>query len=384
MDQFINIKKHKKYNVFARENISEKIVDNINKKETFCLYGKSGVGKTFLINKILNNFSFNELHHDILRSKTETLNFIELSKNIHSHILIDDVDTEYYGWKELVEYIKKGKKITRGSLIIVIRTIDKIDFCQSLNVPSLSFEELCILGNEKFPRREKEEIEHLAEKSNGNLRNFFHYFDFPDEKDIFFTPKEMVHNLICPSEINPSDYIGKSIEDHGFSWGIVHENYPRSPNISLEDASKISDHMSTADMYDNAIYRGDWELCSFFCHEGIIAPAIILKQGLCRETLNPGSAWTKYNNYKMRMGKLKDLQNRQKNRIKIDIDFILVLRDYCQLEKIGVIPRLLEYNFKSQDMDLMNHLALKNKIKPKLLINIKKELKKYDMDSQRR
>lgn len=382
MDQFINIKKHKKYNVFGREDISEQIVEKINRKETLCLYGKSGVGKTFLINKILNNFSFNELHHDILRSKIETLNFIKLSKNTHSHILIDNVDTDYYGWKELVEYIKKGKRITKGSLIIITRTIDKIDFCQSLNVPCLTFEQLCILGKEKFPRKETENIEYIAKKSKGNLRNFFHYFDFPDEKDIFFTPKEMVHNLLCPSDLNPSDFIGKSVEDHGFSWGIVHENYPRSSIISLEDASKISDHMSLADIYDNSIYRGNWELCSFFCHEGIVAPSIILKQSLCRETINPGSAWTKYNNYKMRMGKLKDLKNRQKNIKKMDVDTILVLRDYCQSEKISVIPRLLEYNFKSQDMDLMNHLALKNKIKPKLLVNIKNELKKHDLDSK--
>ena len=75
------------------------------------------------------------------------------------------------------------------------------------------------------------------------------------------------------------------------------------------------------------------------------------------------------------MGKLKELKNRSK--LKIDIDTLLNIRDKINHEKIGVVPFLVANNFRSQDVDLINHLGLINKIKPKLLNNIKKELKKH-------
>ena len=375
MDQFITIKKHKNYNIFGRDEITLEILEKIFNKEVFCLYGDSGIGKTYLIKNILKNLSYNEISHDILRSKNETLNFLNNIKYTYSHLLIDDLDTEYYGWKEFAEKISTLKKISNASLIIISKSNEKINCCECIKLEPLSFNHIIELGRQTYPKRELEEIKYNAKKSKGNLRNFLHYFEFPDEKDVFFTPKETVHNLLSPSEINPGDYIGKTVEDHGYSWCIVHENYPRSSTITLEDATKISDHMSMADIYDNMLYEGDWDLCKFFCHHGIIWPSIILKQSLIRESLNPGSSWTKYNNYKMRMGKLKELKNRSK--LKIDIDTLLHIRDKINHEKIGVVPFLVANNFRSQDIDLINHLGLINKIKPKLLNNIKKELKKH-------
>ena len=75
------------------------------------IYGKSGVGKTFLISEILKNFSSNEICHDILRSKNETIKFIDKVKVSFSHLFIDNIDTDFYGWNELVEHIKSGTKV---------------------------------------------------------------------------------------------------------------------------------------------------------------------------------------------------------------------------------------------------------------------------------
>lgn len=377
MDQFIKINKHKNYNIFGRADLTNEILKKINNKDVFCIYGNSGVGKTFLISEILKNFSSNEICHDILRSKNETIKFIDKVKVSFSHLFIDNIDTDFYGWKELVEHIKSGKKISNGSLIIISRNIDKIDFCQSVHVPPLKDNEMIELGRKRYPKIEYEDVLKICKKSRGNLRNFFDYFEFPDEKDIFFTPKEVVHNLLCASELNPSDYIGRTVEDHGYSWGIVHENYPRSSIIDIHEAFKIADCMSLADIYDNYLYEGEWDLSPYFCHEGIVTPTIKLKQSLCRETLNPGSSWTKYNNYKMRKGKLKEMAHHQ-GKFGVDMDELMLVRDKCQNEKIGVVPFLIENNYTSQDMDVINHLALLNKIKPKLLTNIKKELKKHE------
>ena len=81
---------------------------------------------------------------------------------------------------------------------------------------------------------------------------------------------------------------------------------------------------------------------------------------------------------KMRNSKLKELNNRQ-IRTKIGIEEMEIIKKYCEHETMeNIINLLLKYNFKSQDLDLMNHLNFKNKLKPKVINNIKKELKKYD------
>lgn len=375
MDKFITIKKQNNCKPFAREDSFDAICDLIEKNKNINVYGNSGVGKTFLIKNILKNYKSVELTHEILRSKSETINFLNLCKSSSSCIFVDDIDMDYQGWKEIVEFFKENKKISKGPFIIITKIKYENIPCEYFNLEPLTTEQIFSLGIKKNPNKKNNEILELANKCKGNLRIFFYSFEFSDERDILLSPKETVHNLLSPCDTNPSEYIGRTIDDHGYSWGIVHENYPRSSKISMDDVASISENMSIADVYDNYLYNGYWELNNYFCHEGIIHPCIKINQSLCRETLNPGSSWTKFNNYKMRLSKFRDVQHRQK-RAKVDIDTIMVIRDKCQVEKIGVLPFLKTYNLKSQDMDIINHLCLLSKIKPKLLVNIKKELKK--------
>lgn len=375
MDQFITIKQQKISDLYGRENIYKTILEYVNKKDMICLYGKSGIGKTFLITQIIKNSRINEISHDILRNKNDTCDLLLKLKNTYSTILIDDLDTDYMGWKEIAEYIKKGNKISRGAFIIVSKHINKIDFCDCIELLPYKNEQIIEIGNKIIKNKSKEELLSKAIKCKGDIRVYLNSFEFDGERDLFFSPKDTIHNILCPSETKPSSYIGRTIEDHGYSWGIVHSNYLQAKNISLETTCEISDCMSLADMYDSKLYHGDWELSPFFCHEGVTVPAIKLEQSLCRETMKPGCAWTKYNNMKMRLGKIKHIQNKNL-RSKMDISTLMCLRDYCIKEELNVIPRLKHYNFEYSDMDTLNHLALLNKIKPKLLLNIKKELKK--------
>ena len=378
MDKFIKIKKQNNKKPFSRDELYDKILDFINKNKNLCVYGSSGVGKTFLVKEILKNYNTIELNHEILRSKNDTHNFLAISSQSSAVVLVDEIDGDYQGWKEIVEHIKKGYRITKSSFIIITKPTHIVDFCEHLYIPPLSTEDIIKIGKKNFPNKNLNLIKENANKCKGNLRIFIYSFDFEGERDILLTPKETVHNLLCPSDISPSSYIGRTIDDHGYSWGIVHENYPRANTLTLDEMMKVAEHMSIADIYDNKLYTGDWELNKFFCHEAIICPCIILKQRLIRETLNPGSSWTKYNNMKMRQGKIRLIQNKQ-IRTKMTHETLMVIHKYCtHLELDELIPILTYYKINASDMDIINHLSFSNKIKPKNLNIIKKELKKYE------
>jgi hypothetical protein len=59
----------------------------------------------------------------------------------------------------------------------------------------------------------------------------------------------------------------------------------------------------------------------------------------------------------------------------MDIDSLVTLRQYCQIDKKKALDLCRHYKLTSSDMDVMNHLALSNKLKPKDLQSIKKSLK---------
>ena len=378
MDKFVIIKDRKKNNVFGRGYEVNKITQKINNNEIFCIYGDSGVGKTFLIKEILKNYLFLEINHNILRSRSETNDFLETFKNRDTHLLIDDVETDLLGWKEIFEKIKNNNKISKGSLILIFKNNEKVSFVDSFFLEPLNIQQIIELGQLKYPKLDIEDIYFNAKKSKGNLRSFFYYFEFPDERDILLSPKDLIHKLLSPSELDIKKHIGQGVDEHGYSWNIVHENYPLSKNLNIHDIEYISECMSLADIYDNQMYHGEWQMFDYFCHEGIVCPCLKINQNLIRESLRPGSAWTKFNNMKMRNSKLKELNNRL-IRTKIRIEEMEIIKNYCEHETIeNIIKLLLKYNFKSHDLDLMNHLNFKNKLKPKVLNNIKKELKKYD------
>ena len=88
-----------------------------------------------------------------------------------------------------------------------------------------------------------------------------------------------------------------------------------------------------------------------------------INHSLYTNTIRPGSAWTKYNNYKMRLSRLKHMR--------INLDVIQLHHLYLQK---GDISHFLHYKFKPQDVDMMNHLCLKTKLKQKNILRIKKDI----------
>jgi hypothetical protein len=375
MDQFITIVKQKVPDIPGRENICKTINSYLTDKATICIYGGSGVGKTYTISAILKGERVIEVTNDTIKSKEASLSFIEMVKDSFSNILFDDIDMDSIGWREIVTAISNNGRLSRGSTIIVCKNIHKIDFCDCIKMEKLDDKHILDIGKTFYPNASNEKIETSLELCEGNIRNFFYYIEGSDQKDIFITPKEFIHDILTKSDTDASDYIGYSVDDHGYSWGIVHENYISAKGID-DNFHEIAEEMSLADQYDNILYNGNWDLTPYFCIHGIIKPAIMVNKQIYRETLRPGSSWTKFNNHKMRLSRLRDICNRTPY-YNITKDTLMLLKDMCIKDIDKAIPTLIEYNIQPQDMDIINHLAILTKIKPRALQNVKKKLKQH-------
>ena len=158
------------------------------------------------------------------------------------------------------------------------------------------------------------------------------------------------------------------MEEHGYSTGIVHENYVDVHDI---DMVQISEDLSVADVYDNEVYQGNWELLPYFCHHGIVSPALDINHRLFREVVRPGSSWTKFNNFKMRSNKLKVIMGRCRH---LSLDTLHYIRAMCLADPDSIVETLIYYKLIPPDLDVMNHLGALTKIKPKVVKKLKKEL----------
>ena len=107
----------------------------------------------------------------------------------------------------------------------------------------------------------------------------------------------LIVDLICKGGNGYQRFIGKGIEEHGHTQDLIFSNYSAP---ALEDSVKISDSLSRADVMDSHIYSGNWDFLPYFTLDACVVPSKIHGNTLDRNTLKPGSSWTKHYNYKMR------------------------------------------------------------------------------------
>lgn len=360
MDRFIitKTKKNDEKLLIGREDVMIELKECIKKKEIVCVYGESGVGKTYMLEHILQK-NFIEISEIILKSKQSSLDFIEKLKNTKCPIMIDNYNTNLPGSKEFLEM--KNTCLIIVSLVPIVADDIKLIHLKNFNV-----NELVNLGRLKFPKKPLQNIVELAKKSRGNIRNFLISLNFSDCKDIFKTPKQFVYDLVCSDVKYPEtpslDSLNK-IQEHGYSWGIIHENYLDSPDVK-DSFEEISELMSISDVFDTIIYENNWDDLKYFNLFAIIMPAIKMKHSISTDNMRPGSAWTKYSNYKMRLSRFKSMR--------IPLESVYLHRMYLEN---GDISRFLNYKLKSIDVDTINHLCIETKLKAKNILKLKKQIK---------
>jgi energy-coupling factor transporter ATP-binding protein EcfA2 len=368
MDRFVINRVTKESSDFLGNQVVHDIVKNIvETNEIICLYGDSGVGKTHLVTHIMKGRNWVDLGYEFIKNS----DFMDRLKSSECHVVIDDLESDSHLTKDIFDTIRTGGKLSLGSLIIVARNLNKVDFCNGVHFDHIDVPTMVTLGRKSFPKETLRRLEFLAEDSQGNVRNFLYSIQFSDKRDIFKTPRDFITDLLCEgSNVNPLEYFGKSIPEHGYIWDIVHENYVDSSRSNLVFMSEC---MSQSDILDTEIYKGNWSLIPLFSTISTVMPAFQMNHTLGRATLRSGSAWTKFGNFKMRDMKVRSMSNRCG--YKIDFDAAMVIKSYVQHDKEKAIDLCKFYKLGSPDMDVINHLAVVNKLKPKELQSIKKSLK---------
>jgi hypothetical protein len=179
------------------------------------------------------------------------------------------------------------------------------------------------------------------------------------------TPKEYIADVL--SSDNGTRIID-SIEEHGHVWDVFQENYLDSKGANI---NTIADAFSISDTVDTFIYsHGRWELLCHFFLNAVTIPKSNLGEKLVKDKIRPGSCWTKYGNYKMRLKKFTEIQ--RKSHGILSIDHLCLIKKYAEN---GNIEKMLEYDLSPQDFDVMNHLAVGSKLKQRDVTRVKKALK---------
>jgi len=355
MDAFVTIHKQKKVGTISLHDREIKEITSLLENGTnVFLCGAAGVGKTYILNKILDESNSIELYDEVLQKKDL---FLSTIKNSNMYAYIDDYESDT-AYKSIVETVCNGGHITKKPLLVTSKNVHMLPNFKLVFVPKRKPETIQWL-NKNHPRSKI-----ASEQCKGNIGNYFSYLEFSDDKDIFKSPKEIIEDLLCiPGTID----INETIHEHGHVWGSVHENYL---GTDTDHYDKIMDSLVHADLYDTELYKGEWDFMPYFVLNAIKIPKIYMKNLLEKDAIRPGSAWTKYGNQKMREQKIRSIQVRSHTNMKHH-EFML-LREYAQK---GDVSMFSEYNLTPQDFDVMNHLGLHNKLKQREVTKIKKLIK---------
>jgi hypothetical protein len=321
--------------------------------------GRTGIGKSWTVHRTLGPTHI-ELTSEILKSKHDTTEFLEKIRTSDLPVILDD----YECVQDLVGLRELTGPPTRGLFVVTSQVLPKFDFeFQVFDFPVPTFEEIKVM----VPAATDEAIR----RARGDVRQVEQSTHFSsDWRDQFQGPRDFVTSLVSTSSnANPAHFVGEPIQEPGNIASILQQNYVDVPKCKPETLASVADYFSQADIIEDRVYAGDWDLLPLFNLYGCILPAVKIGHTL-KEPLKPGATWTKYQNMCMRTKKIQAMATRVPGK-RLDLDHLLLLRDYAEA---GDVATLREYGLLPQDLDVLNHLSPFRKIKAKTLAGLKKSL----------
>jgi shikimate kinase len=357
MDSFIKIIPQKKSRPQTlHQNEISLLEKYIEEGHNVFLCGQIGCGKTFIAETVLNPCNTIELHSELFQKRSS---FMDLIGNTSANIFIDGYDASIHGHKQVVDRVSENKnRVTNGSVVVTSTSIHMVPNFKLILVPRRTPDAICSLACEN-PNAHR-----AASECEGNIRNFFDYLDFSHIKDVFQTSKDVIIDIL--SHKGPFD-TSQTVHEHGHVCDVVHGNYLHSKNSNV---CAIISSLSESDVYDTQMYKGAWNCMPYYIAAGMAIPKLNMGDPVHVDAIQPGSLWTKYGNFKMRQNKLRAIQSRHAT--KLGIEELGLIRQYAMA---GDLNPLIEYKLEPLDFDVMNHLAVGNKLKPTDVTKVKKKLR---------
>lgn len=322
-----------------------------------CVYGKPGIGKTHFIAHEFDNCV--HLDHNVLKGKQSTLDFFERLRYTSSPVVIDNWESicDLIGIREI-----KGP-VSKGPLVIIAHTpIELTPDTIMYEMPVKTPEQIEALAP-NHPRAKE-----LSVTCRGDVRFFLTGLTHvSDNLDAFKTPREIVEDILTTPK--PFDYMSKTLHEHGYVWAMIQENYVDTKGISLDTCAQLTESFSLADIYDQRIYSdGAWEnLMPYFILTGCVAPCTMIKQKLSTGRMRSGTLWTKFQNMCMRSKRIQETR--------LGHDVLHVLRMYVER---GQLELLDYYRLNASAIDVINHIVIGQKLKPKIVETAKKHVRARD------
>lgn len=338
----------------------ELLTKYVRERKNIFVCGASGVGKTFLVEKVLQGKSFVELLPEHCRSKS---NFLFFVRNTDKILVIEEFDSDTI-FKSVIDNVSATNRLSNGSLIVMSQKFCMYPNFETIIVSKPTPDEILKI----WPGHAS-----AAQRCNGNIRDFLSYVDGYHEKDIFQSSKEIVIDILTGEKIS---YKKDCLCEHGQLMDIFHENYPDSKGVNLE---KCAQSFSDADMYDQIMYAGDWNMMPFFVNAALRVPMHHLGEPLVKDDIRSGSSWTKHGNARMREQRLKTIRDAARP-LHVGVDELNLLHLHAKFRHMDVLNT---YSIVPASLDVMNHLSILNKLKQRELMNIKKQLKNELEECQR-
>lgn len=329
----------------------------LNAGRNVLLCGPHGVGKSYVIDRVVDhtNGIFIETEH--LRPKSI---FLDCIKESPKHCVFDDITSEAR-FKTMIERVSEGHRLTKGSVIATSTELHLLSNFETIYMGRHAPETLLLL-------RPNASWAH-AVAANGSVQNFLSYVDIAsDAKDLFPSGKDVITELLT---VKSNRYGSEKAFEHGNMFAMFQENYLDSVGV---DYARSALSFSDADVFDSALYEGDWDCMGYFINAAFHLPKWCMGEPLHAQNIRAGSSWTKYGNYKMRRQKVRQISDAAAP-YGLDVQSLCLLRRHAEKKNFDILQT---YNITPQAFDIMNHLCLSNnKLKQREVSNIKKQLKAH-------
>jgi len=296
--------------------------------------------------------------HSILKSKHTTVDFFERLKYADAPVIIDNWEdvADLIGIREITGPVSKGPLVIIAHAPVTL-TSETILY----QMPVMTFDEIARLAP-THPRAAE-----LAVACRGDVRSFIRSLTHASAPDSFKTPREIVTDLVTCD--HPSAYLSATLHEHGFVWTMLQENYVDAKGITIDTCAEIAESMSVADMYDTAIYADSaWDaLMPYFVLHGCVVPCHLMHRTLNPTRMRAGSAWTKFQNWCMRRKKIRETR--------LSHDELRTIRVYIDHGHFGILD---DYALNTSAIDVINHIVIGQKLKPKIVEQAKKHVRHRD------